>query len=157
MIEKKSQHPKTKSAPTLGAVRSLFLISTTCPKDRWPSKEYYVAGVVIFEPSDVNWVFNGPVISGMAAIRQTPIAAAMRPYSMAVAPDSSARNFFILISRLKTVFNPKLLAECRAPLEHVTRINLSDESFLNTTRKILCNSTFIKLSRPDCRGVVDQR
>ncbi len=59
------------------------------------ARKYYVAGVVILEPIEVNWVFSGPVINGMAAIRQTPMAAAIKPYSIAVAPDSSAKNFFI--------------------------------------------------------------
>jgi hypothetical protein len=37
------------------------------------------------------------VIEGIAVTRARPIAAAIRPYSIAVAPDSSLKNFFIII------------------------------------------------------------
>jgi hypothetical protein len=66
------------------------------PQTGVTARKNYVAGVVILEPIEVNWVLRGPVIKGMAAIKHTPMAAAIKPYSIAVAPDSSAKNFFIL-------------------------------------------------------------
>jgi hypothetical protein len=102
----------------------------------WPDRFYQVAGVVILAPSDVNCVMSGPVINGMAAIRHTPMAAAIKPYSIAVAPDSSARNFFIVSLQIKKVSNPKLLAVSLVPLEHEPNLTRIRKKNLNSTSKI---------------------
>ena len=46
-------------------------------------------------PIVANFVIRLVVIDGIAASKATDIAAAIRPYSIAVAPDSSLRNLFI--------------------------------------------------------------
>ena len=42
----------------------------------------------------VNWVWIAAVSVGMTVIKIRAMKAAIRTYSMAVAPDSSLRNFF---------------------------------------------------------------
>ena len=86
---------KMQNAPTKGAGALSFNPVHPLATARGNVTNYGV-GDVILEPIVVNWVLSGPVISGIAAIRHTPMAAAIRPYSIAVAPDSSAKNFFIL-------------------------------------------------------------
>jgi hypothetical protein len=47
-------------------------------------------------PMLVNFVTKALVMYGIAVSKQTAIAAAIRPYSIAVAPDSSLMNFFMI-------------------------------------------------------------
>ena len=51
-------------------------------------------------PIVANFVVKFVVIDGIAANKATDIAAAIKPYSIAVAPDSSLRNLFILTLQL---------------------------------------------------------
>jgi hypothetical protein len=62
-------------------------------------KFYYVPDET-WPPMDENFVTMAEVIEGIAVTRARPIAAAMRPYSIAVAPDSSLKNFFMINSSL---------------------------------------------------------
>jgi hypothetical protein len=54
--------------------------------------------------TDANFVFSDVPIAVRTAMITTEISAAMRPYSIAVAPDSSVRNFRIFV-----ITNPVLL------------------------------------------------
>jgi hypothetical protein len=47
-------------------------------------------------PMLLNFVTKAAVMYGIAVSKQTAIAAAIRPYSIAVAPDSSLMNFFMI-------------------------------------------------------------
>jgi hypothetical protein len=49
----------------------------------------------IWPASEVNCVVIAVTMKGMMVTKQRPMAAAIKPYSIAVAPDSSFRNFFI--------------------------------------------------------------
>ena len=74
-------------------------------------------------PSEENFVVMARVIEGIAVIRARPMAAAIRPYSMAVAPDSSFRNLFIW--KLQFIYSTcTLQAEASGPSlgEHVLKI-----------------------------------
>jgi hypothetical protein len=51
--------------------------------------EAYQVVPEILPPIEVNFVTMALLMKGIAAIKQTAIAEAMRPYSIAVAPDSS--------------------------------------------------------------------
>ena len=46
-------------------------------------------------PIVANLVVRPVLMLGIAAIKHTDIAAAIKPYSMAVAPESSLKNVFI--------------------------------------------------------------
>ena len=53
------------------------------PVEMWPAR-------------DENEAVTAPPSVGITVTKARPMAAAMRPYSMAVAPDSSLKNFFML-------------------------------------------------------------
>lgn len=55
------------------------------------------ANYILFEML-VNVEVSLPLMAGITATRARPVAAAIRPYSIAVAPDSSLKNFFIINS-----------------------------------------------------------
>jgi hypothetical protein len=52
--------------------------------------------VAIWLPSEENFVVTLSASVGITVTRAKPMAAAMRPYSMAVAPDWSFKNFFMI-------------------------------------------------------------
>jgi hypothetical protein len=60
--------------------------------------EFHYLPAVIEAPIVLKRPVSAPVIEGIAASKQTAIAEAIRPYSIAVAPDSSFKNLFILLS-----------------------------------------------------------
>ena len=62
---------------------------------RPPRNSYYLPAVIEV-PIVPKRPVNAAVIEGIAASKHTAIAEAMRPYSIAVAPDSSFKNLFIL-------------------------------------------------------------
>jgi hypothetical protein len=81
------------NAPTLQWTRLLNSIQPRL------EKFYYVPDDT-WLPNEENFVTIAEVIEGIAVTRARPMAAAMRPYSIAVAPDSSLKNFFMINSSL---------------------------------------------------------
>ena len=73
---------------------------------------------------DENLVFRADVMNGMAVMRAKHMAAAIRPYSMAVAPDSSLRNLFIvkLQSLLTAPAHVQHSALCLMSREHELKV-----------------------------------
>jgi hypothetical protein len=59
--------------------------------------EYYVPDVT-WPASDENLPVMDDARIGIAVTRARPMAAAIRPYSIAVAPDSSLKNFNMIYS-----------------------------------------------------------
>jgi hypothetical protein len=66
-----------------------------------PNRLYYVNDETPVEMLP-NFVDRAERNVGMAVTSIRPMAAAIRPYSIAVAPDSSLKNFFMLNSSLLT-------------------------------------------------------
>ena len=77
------------------------------PDEMWPARD---------EKDDV----TAPPRVGITVTRARPMAAAMRPYSMAVAPDSSLKNFFMLKLQLLLTAPIHLHepATCKLPREY---------------------------------------
>ena len=74
--------------------RSVFRKNETVICEQTTANRYYLP-VVMLPAIVVKRPCNAVEIVGIAAIKQRAIAEAMRPYSIAVAPDSSLRNLFI--------------------------------------------------------------
>jgi hypothetical protein len=66
------------------------------------------------------------VIEGIAVTRAKAIAAAIRPYSIAVAPDSSLRNLFMKLSNNDlTAPTPLVLASCLVASGYVNKLHVT--------------------------------
>lgn len=77
---------------------ALFTIKRWICLSRRSNLNYLPA--VIDAPIVVKRPERASVMNGIAASKQIAIAEAMRPYSIAVAPDWSFKNFFILLSKM---------------------------------------------------------
>jgi hypothetical protein len=81
---------KTKRAPQSNALSE----KTVCvgAAEPYQRKCYYLIAVAMLLKRHT----KADVMYGIAVIKQMAIAAAIKPYSIAVAPDSSLRNLFII-------------------------------------------------------------
>ncbi len=70
---------------------SVFNVARFAVKQNRQGINYFNAA-----PMLLNFVTKAAVMYGIAVSKQTAIAAAIRPYSIAVAPDSSLMNFFMI-------------------------------------------------------------
>src|SRR5260221_8553722 len=95
--------PTTKNPPAMGRWICNPGNDRRAPR-RWRGALPSYVPVEMWVARFENWLVMAPARVGMTAIRATPMAAAMRPYSMAVAPDSSFTNFTNLIIFLSKGF-----------------------------------------------------